>query len=73
MLTEVMIPSDLEKFLPLLEDYDFVKGERMWDENMSGLHRFGNRVITRTFNVLFGIQPTFARGCICSEQRRLRR
>ena len=47
-------PSDLEKFLPLLEDYDFVKGERMWDENMSGLHRFGNRVITRTFNVLFG-------------------
>jgi dolichol-phosphate hexosyltransferase len=47
-------PADLDKFLPLLDDYDLVKGARMWSENMSGLHRLGNRIITKTFNLLFG-------------------
>jgi len=55
-------PSDLQKFLPLLGDYDFVKGVREKNENMSGLHKFGNSVITRTFDLLFG---TFI-GDVCS-------
>jgi dolichol-phosphate mannosyltransferase len=47
-------PADLDKFLPLLDDYDLIKGARITNENMSGLHRLGNRIITRTFNLLFG-------------------
>jgi dolichol-phosphate hexosyltransferase len=47
-------PADLDKFLPLLDDYDFVKGARIANGNMSRLHRLGNQIITRTFNLLFG-------------------
>jgi dolichol-phosphate hexosyltransferase len=47
-------PADIDKFLPLMGEYSFVKGERKKNENMSGLHKLGNSVITRTFNMLFG-------------------
>jgi dolichol-phosphate mannosyltransferase len=62
-------PNDLDKFLPLLNDYDFVKGERVKSGNMSSLHKFGNGVITRTFNLLFGTTI----GDICSGIYLLRR
>jgi dolichol-phosphate hexosyltransferase len=47
-------PFDLEKFIPLVGSYDFVKGVRARNGNMSRLHRFGNLVITKTFDLLFG-------------------
>ena len=47
-------PADSDKFLPFLNDYDLIKGARMKNGNMSSLHRLGNRVITRSFNLLFG-------------------
>ena len=47
-------PADFEKFMPLVGSYDFVKGVRAKNKNMSGVHRFGNSVITKTFDWLFG-------------------
>lgn len=47
-------PSDLDKFLTLMDDFGFVKGERARNENMSSLHRIGNGIITKSFNLLFG-------------------
>ena len=48
------VPSDLDRFLPSLARHDFIKGVRNGKENISRTHRFGNYVITRTFNLLFG-------------------
>ena len=56
------VPSDLDRFLPSLARYDFVKGVRNWRESMSRTHRFGNYVITTTFNILFGTNI----GDVCS-------
>jgi dolichol-phosphate hexosyltransferase len=47
-------PADLNKFLPLVGQFDFVKGERDTGRAMSSLHKVGNRVITKSFNLLFG-------------------
>jgi len=55
-------PADIQKLLPLIGTYDFVKGAREKNENMSGVHRLGNRIITRTFNLLFGTSI----GDVCS-------
>ena len=55
-------PFDLKKFMPLVGSYDFVKGVRTRNENMSGLHKLGNSVITRTFDLLFGTSI----GDVCS-------
>ena len=56
------VPSDLDRFLPSLPRFDFVKGVRNWKEGMSRTHRFGNYVITNTFNLLFGTNI----GDVCS-------
>ena len=48
------VPSDLDRFLPLLARFDFIKGVRSWKESMSRTHRLGNFIITSTFNLLFG-------------------
>jgi dolichol-phosphate hexosyltransferase len=61
-------PSDIAKFLPLIGFYDFVKGVRARNENMSRLHRMGNTIITKTFDLLFG---TFI-GDVCSGMYLLR-
>ena len=61
-------PSDLAKFLPLAGQYDFVKGVRERNQNMSPLHRFGNSVITKTFDLLFGTSI----GDVCSGMYMLR-
>lgn len=61
-------PSDLDRFVPLIGAFDFVKGVRARNENMSGLHKFGNTVITKTFDLLFG---TFI-GDVCSGMYLLR-
>lgn len=55
-------PSDIEKFLRLIGQYDFVKGVRANNENMSRVHKFGNWVITKTFDLLFGTSI----GDVCS-------
>lgn len=55
-------PSDLEKFTPLVGSYDFVKGVRARNGNMPQLHKLGNWIITKTFDLLFG---TFI-GDVCS-------
>jgi dolichol-phosphate mannosyltransferase len=55
-------PADLLKFLPLLQNYDLIKGVRAMNENMSRLHRLGNRIITRTFDLLLGTSI----GDVCS-------
>ena len=47
-------PSDMDKFLSYAEEFDFVKGSRVRNENMPLLNRFGNYIITSTFNMLFG-------------------
>ena len=47
-------PLDLEKFIPLMGTYDFVKGVRVRNGSMSGLHRLGNWIITKTFDLLLG-------------------
>ena len=47
-------PKDIDKFLPLLDDFVFVKGDRTRNGNMSTLHKIGNSIITKTFNLLFG-------------------
>ena len=61
-------PSDIQKLLPLMGTYDFVKGVRENNENMSGTHKLGNRIITRTFNLLFGTSI----GDVCSGMYMLR-
>lgn len=55
-------PRDLEKFMPLMNSYDFVKGVRTRNGNMSRLHKLGNSIITRTFDLLFGTSL----GDVCS-------
>jgi len=46
---------DIEKFLLHAINYDEIIGSReKSSKNMSWLHRLGNRVITRTFNMLMG-------------------
>ena len=55
-------PLDLEKFMPLVGSYDFVKGVRARNANMSRLHRLGNSIITKTFDLLFGTSI----GDVCS-------
>ena len=55
-------PSDLDRFLPSLPRFDFIQGVRNWKEGMSRTHRFGNYVITNTFNLLFGTNI----GDVCS-------
>ncbi|MDG6921172.1 MAG: glycosyltransferase [Nitrososphaerota archaeon] len=55
-------PSDLDRFLPLLSRFDFIKGVRNWKESMSRTHRLGNLIITSTFNLLFGTNI----GDVCS-------
>lgn len=55
-------PSDFDKFLPLMDNFDFVKGVREWNDNMPRIHKFGNRVITKSFDVLFGTSI----GDVCS-------
>ena len=55
-------PFDLEKFMPLVGSTDFVKGVRTRNGNMTRLHRLGNSIITRTFDLLFGTSL----GDVCS-------
>ena len=55
-------PVDLEKFMPLMGSYDFVKGVRARNGSMSRAHKIGNSIITKTFDLLFG---TFI-GDVCS-------
>ena len=47
-------PDVLDEMCRLGSRYDFVKGERRTDVHMSRVHRFGNFVLTSTFNLLFG-------------------
>ena len=47
-------PKDIDKFLPLMDEFVFVKGDRTRNENMTALHKIGNLMITKTFNLLFG-------------------
>jgi dolichol-phosphate mannosyltransferase len=61
-------PSDIRKLIPLMGTYDFVKGVRERNENMSLVHRLGNRIITRTFDLLFGTSI----GDVCSGMYMLR-
>ena len=56
------VPSDLDRFLPSLARFDFIKGVRTWNGSMSRTHRFGNYIISTTFNLLFGTNI----GDICS-------
>ncbi len=55
-------PGDIDKFLPFMDDFDFIKGAREKNGNMSKVHKIGNAVITKTFNLLFGTSI----GDICS-------
>jgi len=48
-------PKDIENFLPHMEYYDQVIGARVsGKKNIPRFNRFGNWLITKTFNVLFG-------------------
>ncbi|MGI0084393.1 MAG: glycosyltransferase family 2 protein [Nitrososphaerales archaeon] len=47
-------PVDIDKFLPFMDDFDFIKGAREKNGNMSKIHKIGNAIITKTFNLLFG-------------------
>lgn len=55
-------PADLNKFLPLVGTFDFVKGVRARNMNMSNLHKIGNNIITKTFDMFFGTSV----GDVCS-------
>ena len=55
-------PRDLDRFLPSLARFDFIKGARNWKEGMPRTHRLGNYIITSTFNLLFGTNI----GDVCS-------
>lgn len=46
-------PADIENFLNHANGYDQIIGTRS-QQNISRVHRFGNRVISRIFNTLFG-------------------
>jgi len=46
-------PSSIERFLTHINGYDQIVGARD-QENISRLHRFGNRVISGLFNTVFG-------------------
>jgi dolichol-phosphate hexosyltransferase len=47
-------PGDIDKFLPLMGDYIFVQGTRERNGSMTRLHKIGNAIITKAFNLLFG-------------------
>lgn len=47
-------PEDIDSFLALMENADFVKASRGNSKEIPILHRLGNRIITSTFNSLFG-------------------
>lgn len=47
-------PLDMDRFLPLMNDYALIKGARERNGNMSKIHKIGNAIITKTFNLLFG-------------------
>jgi glycosyltransferase involved in cell wall biosynthesis len=49
-------PADIDRFLSPIKRFDFVKGERQAKTTMSRLHRLGNFIITRSFNLLFGTE-----------------
>lgn len=59
---------EIQKLLPLMGTYDFAKRVRERNENMSGTHKLGNRVIMRTFSLLFGTST----GDVCSGMYLLR-
>jgi glycosyltransferase involved in cell wall biosynthesis len=61
-------PADINRFFPLAGEFDFVKGVRARNGNMSELHKFGNWVITKTFDLLFGTSI----GDVCSGMYMLR-
>ena len=61
-------PADIDRCIILLDHYDFVKGIRARNENMSRLHKFGNGIITRTFDLLLGTSI----GDVCSGMYLLR-
>ena len=46
-------PSGIQRFLAHVNGYDQIIGARNQD-NISRLHKFGNRMISRLFNTLFG-------------------
>lgn len=45
--------ADIQKFLDHARGYDQIVGARSW-ENVSRVHRFGNRIISAIFNLFFG-------------------
>jgi dolichol-phosphate mannosyltransferase len=47
-------PRDIERLLQHADKHDLVIGARVNRENIPLLHRFGNKVITSTFNLLMG-------------------
>jgi glycosyltransferase involved in cell wall biosynthesis len=55
-------PEDISRFVqPLLEGYDMAKGSRLTHGRPSNMpwHRwFGNKVLTSTFNILYGTRYT---------------
>ena len=55
-------PADIVKMIPMAKDFDFVKGIRERNQSMSKIHKLGNSVITRTFDILFGTSI----GDVCS-------
>jgi dolichol-phosphate mannosyltransferase len=61
-------PAEIDRYLTLLNEYDFVKGVRARNENMPGLHKIGNRILTKTFDLLLGCSI----GDVCSGMYLLR-
>jgi dolichol-phosphate mannosyltransferase len=52
-------PKEISKFLPHMESYDEIIGSRnIGRENIPKFNRFGNWLITKTFNVLLGANLT---------------
>ena len=49
-------PSCIDRFLEHMQSYDQIMGVRNVDNknNMSALHKLGNKIITKTFNALMG-------------------
>jgi len=48
-------PGDIERFLAHAGNYDYIIGSRInGRHNIPWLHRIGNRLITKTFNLLMG-------------------
>ncbi len=65
-------PADLSKYIEALTDgYDFAKGSRFLNANpkMPLYHKFGNWVLTKTTNILFGTKYTD----VCSGYNALRK